>query len=559
MVTNRQHVAAPDHSSDLVVVGRHSTDEQAGRRAESAVADRSRITPVDTRWSFSAIPPHAALAPTAAPSVAARFDDDGHPLPPAAAALAPTPEAAGARIHTGPAAADLTQRAGAEAVTVGHDIAFAPGRFDPHSGAGRRRLAHELTHVAQQSEHPGNPVVHRDGDKPVSAPTTLAGLPEKERKQLQVVSTLPIEANASGQLKGAFEASTITAKGVEAVTDSSVPEEVAQGLKNLAGDWASGKKPTLKPNQTVTVDLDLTPHKGKRGLYRFTYTPAPPAKKKGETTTARILIEQVSPTPATAAAKGAVGGASGTSEQTSKPAKDPVDTKIKDAALDISGYSKKHEAALREAIAKVPASHLAIVKGLKFRRDTTHKPDPKVAGHYNEETHTVVMFDKAFVDTQVVFDEAGAATSYAAKQIIHEIGHAVDLAPLRAAWATSKKAREEMNAKAGDFTSKEEADAFKKAKKASDAADKALTKARSRSGTKPVTKGTTTLYEIGKAHKGVEFREAVKADGKDVSKYAEKDWQESYAEAYALYLAQPALLKRIRPKIYDHLSKTLPK
>lgn len=38
----------------------------------------------------------------------------------------------------------------AQAITVGNDIYFAPGRFQSHSGGGRQVIAHELTHVVQQ-------------------------------------------------------------------------------------------------------------------------------------------------------------------------------------------------------------------------------------------------------------------------------------------------------------------------------------------------------------------------------------------------------------------------
>ncbi|MEZ4612670.1 MAG: DUF4157 domain-containing protein [Caldilineaceae bacterium] len=39
--------------------------------------------------------------------------------------------------------------------TLGRDIVFAPGRYSPHTPAGRTLLAHELTHVVQQSADAG--------------------------------------------------------------------------------------------------------------------------------------------------------------------------------------------------------------------------------------------------------------------------------------------------------------------------------------------------------------------------------------------------------------------
>lgn len=60
----------------------------------------------------------------------------------------------GVRIHTGPRAAELNRRLGSLAFTHGPDIYFAEGRFDPNTPPGRRLLAHELTHVAQQGAAP---------------------------------------------------------------------------------------------------------------------------------------------------------------------------------------------------------------------------------------------------------------------------------------------------------------------------------------------------------------------------------------------------------------------
>lgn len=54
------------------------------------------------------------------------------------------------RIHTDKAADAAAASIGARAYTIGSDIAFASGTYDPKSTAGRSLLAHELTHVLQQ-------------------------------------------------------------------------------------------------------------------------------------------------------------------------------------------------------------------------------------------------------------------------------------------------------------------------------------------------------------------------------------------------------------------------
>jgi len=54
------------------------------------------------------------------------------------------------RIHTGPEAATTAAAINAAAFTAGANIVFGRDRYNPESTAGRRLLAHELTHVVQQ-------------------------------------------------------------------------------------------------------------------------------------------------------------------------------------------------------------------------------------------------------------------------------------------------------------------------------------------------------------------------------------------------------------------------
>jgi hypothetical protein len=54
------------------------------------------------------------------------------------------------RVHSDPAAADLSDSIAAQAFTHGDHIYFGEGRYSPQSGEGRRLIAHELTHTIQQ-------------------------------------------------------------------------------------------------------------------------------------------------------------------------------------------------------------------------------------------------------------------------------------------------------------------------------------------------------------------------------------------------------------------------
>src|SRR5262245_2370505 len=57
----------------------------------------------------------------------------------------------GVWVHTGHHAEQSANAVKANAYTVGHDIVLGIGRFDFNATEGRRLLAHELTHVVQQS------------------------------------------------------------------------------------------------------------------------------------------------------------------------------------------------------------------------------------------------------------------------------------------------------------------------------------------------------------------------------------------------------------------------
>jgi Domain of unknown function (DUF4157)/A nuclease family of the HNH/ENDO VII superfamily with conserved AHH len=55
------------------------------------------------------------------------------------------------RIHTSGQATQMSQELNAQAFTVGNDIYFNEGKYNPNSNSGKHLLAHELTHTVQQS------------------------------------------------------------------------------------------------------------------------------------------------------------------------------------------------------------------------------------------------------------------------------------------------------------------------------------------------------------------------------------------------------------------------
>jgi len=74
------------------------------------------------------------------------------------------------RVHTGTRAEESARTVNALAYTVGNDIVFGAGQFNPVGEAGRRLLAHELVHVAQQQAGSAGLVQRQGGPAPVDFP-----------------------------------------------------------------------------------------------------------------------------------------------------------------------------------------------------------------------------------------------------------------------------------------------------------------------------------------------------------------------------------------------------
>ena len=76
----------------------------------------------------------------------------------------------GVRVHTDAQADTLSRSLNARAFTTGQDLFFRQGEYNPGSSAGRELLAHELTHVVQQS---GSARVQRRLANPAMMPPPL--------------------------------------------------------------------------------------------------------------------------------------------------------------------------------------------------------------------------------------------------------------------------------------------------------------------------------------------------------------------------------------------------
>jgi len=89
-------------------------------------------------------------------------------------------------VHTGSKAADAAESINARAFTVGTDVAFNEGEYRPGSESGKKVLAHELTHVRQQTDGRVSTLA-KAGAEP-SGPDGRAGASLQVQPKLEVSS-----------------------------------------------------------------------------------------------------------------------------------------------------------------------------------------------------------------------------------------------------------------------------------------------------------------------------------------------------------------------------------
>jgi hypothetical protein len=124
------------------------------------------------------------------------------------------------RVHTGDAADSSARSVSAHAYTVGSNIVFQRGTYDPGSQHGRTLLAHELTHVVQQRSGPvdGTPAA---GGVSVSDPSDRFEV-EAARNAERIMSQPAPAVQASAAVPAA-------AASVQAAHDPSLPTVQREG------------------------------------------------------------------------------------------------------------------------------------------------------------------------------------------------------------------------------------------------------------------------------------------------------------------------------------------
>jgi hypothetical protein len=96
------------------------------------------------------------------------------------------------RVHTDRRSSESARAVNALAYTVGRDLVFDSGQYAPHTPAGRRLLAHELTHVVQQRGS--------SAQGELSLDTASDNIFEREAERAERAIDLPSAQTGTGKL-----------------------------------------------------------------------------------------------------------------------------------------------------------------------------------------------------------------------------------------------------------------------------------------------------------------------------------------------------------------------
>jgi hypothetical protein len=478
------------------------------------------------------------------------------------------------RVHTDSKAAESARDLDANAYTVGRNIVFGADQFRPETRAGRRLLTHELTHVVQQRLGPTCPPLQRDapqGPSPTPRqPPTAPPLPrpldyDRDPKNVAPVPPGQTAASLTTLLKDKVKSGDITGFAVRGVQTGSRAE-----IFLLALIYGMAQRSRWGTESDIVTAIDWPAKPG---------DPPPQGRvsvRIDAQGAASAELIATGPVPAIAQTTVADGSARLISDFGFASVAGWKDTP-KDAA-EISDVLAALELLKSRAPQDVPALKgvdLIRVSSLGGQRCGEFFAGSQVAlGATADVTAFLKLADCAFGSNRVQFFGGGpdSPTVPASFQVIlHEVGHAVETEQLRLAREGYVKAAAELEATkklvAGDpatydaelkeakrkgrlkeFYKKQEATYKKNVEAQEKASAREQEESRKLAGTRdPGSQHTRRLQK---------FIDLVNANNiRRFTKYSAQNWpqnpEEFYAEAYSLWLADPAFMKTNYRGIYD--------
>ena len=332
---------------------------------------------------------------------------------------------------------------------------------------------------------------------------------------------------------------------------SDIPVSLQHGLRNVAAQLNGS---TLSANTTIMLALDLTRFGGSYDSYRFTRLDL------GARLGVEILVER----------QGRI-GVEGLRPDQRRQMRERFDR----LGFRRSGFSQSEFDQVLIGLAQLADARLSGLGNLRFERAGTSSQTPDAAAEYDQSSHTVRVFDRAFGGGLTRAGTGAQPLQLAASSVVHEIGHALDLAALRTSAAATSTAQQALLNEFGtggtgySIPGRGAPDRARYEELRGDVstAERAERAARSRSGARWSSGQTATVTDtLTRGARQPAFRQAAIRDGAVAggrgfpTTYPNPDslWQEYFAEAFMLYRTAPDLLRRNRPHVFDFMQREFP-
>ena len=171
------------------------------------------------------------------------------------------------RVHADGRAAEAAEALDSHAFTFGADIVFGLGQYSPQTNAGRRLLAHELTHVVQQ---------HNSADA-ASSEVQLNPSQHYEQEAHTVAETL--SANGRGALAPRLSTAPLSVQRVAKWQYGTVSQELNLAERLATGHPHAGQTLFLLNGTPLTPGINTTT--ALNALIKPTFKSTPRADGKG--------------------------------------------------------------------------------------------------------------------------------------------------------------------------------------------------------------------------------------------------------------------------------------
>jgi len=323
----------------------------------------------------------------------------------------------GVRLHTGPHAAAEAERLHAKAFTVGPNIYWGQGRFQPGRGE-RRLLGHELSHVLQQAQ--GGLALQRDDKDHVDEEVEGPDITD------EVVTALTDGAVAAAKAGGSLMTEAVIKKimgewrshgNVEQVVESALAEieNAGEAAASTLSTWAIPPLLTAIESEFIlakdTSSLDLLPGDKGKNYRKFSWDDKdyPGGDKGPNEGMAESLARDLSKIRP---------------ERRANQGSDPVITESW-----MSGAAKKTQKAMRDYIeaqlSPIPA-HIEAPKGEKLNKHALASLEKMHADALAEGVELKILDAYREPETSAAAAEKAGNRTAVAKFSTHNLGLAID-------------------------------------------------------------------------------------------------------------------------------------